>query len=86
MITPGDSPAAPEQYAAVPVSGFNIQADQADQADLSGLVAAAKPEAMARQPQTEALLTSDQGYGEISITAGSSGGAGEDWPSDISPA
>jgi len=82
MITPGDTPAAPGLYAAVPVSGFDIQAPQDD---LPGLAAGAKSEAMARQPQAEALLTSDQGYGEISITAGSPGGAGEDWPSDVSP-
>ena len=82
MITPSDPAAAPEQYAAVQESGFDIQAPQDD---LSGLAAGAKSEAMARQPQSEALLTSDQGYGEISITAGSPGGAGEDWPSDVSP-
>jgi hypothetical protein len=82
MITPGDSPSAPAQYGAVPVSGQDIQAPQAD---LSGAVAASVSEAMARQPDAERLLASPQGYGAFDITSGSSGGGGEDWPSSVAP-
>ena len=82
MMTPSDTPGAPQEYAAVQESGFDIQAPQGD---LSALTAGAQSEAMARQPETERLLSSPQGYGAFSITAGSSGGAGEDWPADVSP-
>jgi hypothetical protein len=82
MITPSDSASAPEQYAAVSVSGTDIQAPQAD---LSGAVSASVSEAMARQPDTERLLQSPQGYGAFSITSGSSGGGGEDWPGSVAP-
>jgi hypothetical protein len=81
MITPGDSPAAPSQYAAVPVSGADIQAPQDD---LSGLVADSVSVTTPRQSQTEALLTSPQGFGldGYDIDAGFSGGGGDDWPND----
>jgi hypothetical protein len=82
MITPSDSPSAPEQYASVPVQPVNIQAPEED---LSGMADAAKSEAMARQPETERLLSSAQGYGEQDITGGYSGGGGEDWPSSVAP-
>lgn len=82
MITPSDPAAAPELYAAVQESGFDILAGQPD---LSGLCSAAQSEAMARQPDTERLLQSPQGYGAFSITSGTSHGGGEDWPSDVSP-
>lgn len=82
MITPSDSASAPEQYAAIPVQPADIQAPQDD---LSGMADAAKSEAMARQPQTERLLSSGQGYGEQDITGGYSGGGGEDWPSSAGP-
>jgi hypothetical protein len=82
MITPADSASSPEDYAAVPVSGTDIQAGQAD---LSGAVAASVSEAMARQPETERLLASPQGYGAFTIASGSSGGGGEDWPSSVAP-
>lgn len=82
MITPSDSPSSPAGYASVPVQPMDIQAPQAD---LSGAVAASVSEAMARQPDTERLLQSPQGYGAFSITSGSSGGGGEDWPSSVAP-
>ena len=90
MITPSDSPSAPAQYAAVPVSGTDIQAPQAD---LSGVFDAANAVAGAgvlygqgpRQQQTEKLIQSPPGFGEFDITAGYSGGGGEDWPSNAEP-
>lgn len=82
MITPGDSPSAPSQYDAVPVQGEDIMAAQDD---LSGAVAASVSEAMSRQPDARALLESPQGFGAFSITSGSSGGGGEDWPSAVAP-
>lgn len=82
MITPADGPSAPEQYAGVAVSGTDIQAPQED---LSGLTATGVSEAMARQPETGQLLESPQGFGAFDITSGTSGGGGEDWPSDVRP-
>ena len=90
MITPSDSPSAPSEYAGVPVSGRDIQAPQAD---LSGVFDAANAVAGAgvlygqgpRQAQTEKLIASPPGYGEFNITAGYSGGGGEDWPADVAP-
>jgi hypothetical protein len=82
MITPSDSASSPSDYAGVPVQAADIQAPQAD---LSGVVAGAVSDAMARQPVTERLLSSPQGYGEFTIAAGSSGGGGEDWPSSVAP-
>ena len=82
MITPADSASAPEQYAGVPVQPMDIQAPEGD---LSAVCDAAQSEAMARQPETRVLLESAQGYGAFSITSGTSGGGGEDWPGDVSP-
>lgn len=82
MITPSDTPGAPEEYAAVQESGFDIQAPQGD---LAALTAGAQSEALARQPETERLLASPQGYGAFSVTSGTSHGGGEDWPSDVTP-
>jgi len=78
MITPADGASAPGPYAGVPVSGMDIQAPQED---LAAMAAACHSEAMGRQPQADALLTSDQGYGEFSITGGYTG----DWPGDVTP-
>lgn len=95
MITPSDSPSSPENYAGVSPSGqgtapYDIQAGQDD---LAGTLAAACALSGAgvlysqgpRQAQTEALLSSPPGYGEFNITAGYSGGGGEDWAGDVSP-
>ena len=88
MITPSDSPSAPEQYAAVPVTGQNIQAPQAD---LTAAVEAAGRLAGAgviypqgpRQAQTETLLSSPQGFATqgYDIDAGYSG----TWSGDVEP-
>lgn len=82
MITPADGASAPSQYSAVPEAAQDIMAPQDD---LSGVAAGAVSEAMARQPETERLLSSPQGFGAFSITAGASGGGGEDWPGSIVP-
>ena len=78
MITPADSPSAPADYAAVAVSGTDIQAPQAD---LSAATAGAKSAALARQPETERVLASGQGYGEFDVTGGYTG----DWPANTEP-
>lgn len=81
MITPADSPGAPELYNAVPVSQVNILAPQQD---LSGMVAAATALANGpRQAQTEMLLSSPQGFAGqgYDIDAGYSG----NWPNDVEP-
>ena len=90
MITPADSPSSPSDYAAVAVQPMDIQAPQAD---LSAAVEAAGRLSGAgivypqgpRQSQTENLLRSPQGYSDFDITAGYSGGGGEDWPGDLTP-
>lgn len=90
MITPSDSPSAPDLYGGVPVSGFGIQAPQADLSQEfdaanaltgAGVLYSQGP----RQAQTEALLNSPAGFGEFDITAGYSGGGGEDWPGNVEP-
>ena len=88
MITPSDSPSAPELYNAVPVQDMNIQAPQAD---LTGAFNAANDLAGAgvlypvgpRQAETEVLLSSPQGFATegYDIDAGYAGG----WPNDIEP-
>lgn len=79
-MTPSDSPSAPAQYAAVAVTGQNIQAPQAD---LSAAVAAAVAAANGpRQAQSDALLTDSD---EMNVSAGYSGGGGESWTSDPRP-
>lgn len=90
MITPSDSASSPADYAAVPSSSFDIQAPQGD---LAGTFDAANAVAGAgvlyppgpRQAQTEALFSSPAGFGEFDITAGYSGGGGEDWPANVEP-
>jgi hypothetical protein len=88
MIMPSDSPSAPGPYADVPVSQMDIMAPQAD---LSGVVAQSVAETGPRQAQTRTLLESPQGFSVGSgtsgydILGGSSGGGGEDWPSDVQP-
>ena len=72
-VMPSDSPSAPSEYAAVPVSGLDIQAPQAD---LSGAVMAAQDAAMARQPEAREVLESAQGYGDFDIMAGYTGSWG----------
>ena len=90
MITPSDSPSAPELYAAVAVSGTDIQAPQGDLSatfDAANAVAGAGVlyPAGPRQQETEKLISSPPGYGEFDITAGYSGGGGEDWPGSVDP-
>jgi hypothetical protein len=89
MITPSDSPASPSDFDAVTPTGTGSRPApydiQAPQADLSGTFNASTAAGLARQPETERLLASPQGYGEFSITTGSSGGGGEDWPSSVEP-
>jgi hypothetical protein len=90
---PADSPGAPAQYAKTegPAAGpasYNIQAGQAD---LSGVTQAAMSSALSRQAQTRTLLESPQGFAVGSgasgydILGGSSGGGGENWPSNVQP-
>lgn len=88
MITPSDSASAPEQYDAVPVQDFNIQAEQpslAKQFTAANSVAGAGVlyPAGPRQAQTEGLLSSPQGFAVegYDIDAGSSSG----WPTNIEP-
>lgn len=88
MITPSDSPSAPGLYEAVPTQDTNIQAPQAD---LSGVFDAANAVAGAgvlypsgpRQAQTEALLSSPQGFAVegYDIDAGFSAG----WDTNVEP-
>lgn len=78
MITPSDSPSSPADYASVTESAVNIQAPLQD---LAGPAAAAHATAMARQPQSESLISSDPGYGEFDITGGWTGG----WPASPDP-
>jgi hypothetical protein len=73
MITPADSPSAPAEYNAVPVTQQDIQAPQEN---LSGMVAAAMSEAMSRQAGAIELLSSPQGYGDFDITGGYTGSWG----------
>lgn len=82
MITPSEPAAVPAQYDAVPLSNFDIQAPQTD---LSGACDAAVSATMPRQADARQLLESPAGYGAVSISSGSSGGGGEDWPSDLRP-
>jgi len=92
MITPSDSPSSPSGYASVPVSGTDIQAGN-DEAAITAAFNGANAVAGAgvlygqgpRQAATEHLIQSPQGYGDFTITAGYSGGGGEDWPGDVAP-
>jgi len=90
MITPSDSPSAPEQYSGVPVQQVNIQAPLP-----TGEVMAAFDSANAEggagflYPMSErirdarTLLESPQGFGSggFDITGGFHG----DWPADVEP-
>jgi len=89
MITPSDSPSAPEQYSGVAVQPFDIQAPSPADA-----VSAAFGQSVAdagagvlypqseRQAQARQLMESPQGYGEQDIDAGTSFG----WPANVEPA
>jgi hypothetical protein len=88
-VTPADSPSAPELFAGVTPHGqgtapYDVQADQAD---FSGLAAAAVAAVGPRQEETRGLLESAEGFGSAgyAIASGSSGGGGDDWPSDVRP-
>jgi hypothetical protein len=88
MITPADSPSAPEQYAAMAVARENIQAPLDD---LTGLVAAAGALSGAdvlypigpRQHESAVMLNSPEGFGldGYDINAGYHGM----WPNDVEP-
>jgi hypothetical protein len=95
MITPSDSPSAPEQYSQVAVQPVNIQAPLAD-----AEITAAFNEAIAlggsgvlypmseRISQAKAMLESPQGFGSggFSVTGGFHGGDGPDgWPANPEP-
>ncbi len=90
MITPSDSPSAPGQYAAVPVSGVNIQAGN-DEAAITSAFSAANADAGAgvlypsseRQQEAKALMESVQGFavGGFDVDAGSAFG----WPNNVEP-
>jgi hypothetical protein len=95
-VTPAASPGAPAQYAAVAPHGqgtapYDVQAPLEDLAAMTeaagrlsgaGIVYPQGP----RQAQTEALLSSPQGFGEQDIDAGWSGGGGDTgWPSNVEP-
>jgi hypothetical protein len=85
VITPSDTPSAPELYAGVPDSGMNIQAPQ-DEAAIAAAMAAANVVADGpRQAAAKTLQESPAGYGDFGITAGFSGSDGETWPADLRP-
>ena len=92
-MTPADSPASPQNYAAVPPhhmgpASYNIQAplqtaeitaafDAANAASGAGVLYPQSP----RQAQTERLLDSPPGFGDFTILAGTTAG----WPADVTP-
>lgn len=88
MITPSDTPSAPDLYAAVPTQAADIQAPQQD---LAGVFDAANRVAGAgvlypqgpRQAETETLLQSPQGFAVegYDIDAGFSAG----WDTNVEP-
>lgn len=88
MITPSDAASAPQQYDAVPVQEFNIQAEQPS---LAKPFAAATSVAGAgvlypqgpRQAATEALMTSPQGFAVEGYDIDSGSAAG--WPTNVEP-
>lgn len=94
-VTPQASPSSPEGFAAVTPHGqgpawYDIQAEMPD---VSGQYASAGAVAGAgvvysqgpRQAAAEAFLYSDQGYGELHITEGFTGGPGGSWTSNPDP-
>lgn len=89
-VTPADSPSAPEQFAGVTPHGrgpapYDIQADLDDLGAMAAAAQAAAGPGSERQMATESFLSSPQGYGEVTILGGASGGGGDDWPSDVRP-
>jgi len=92
MITPSDTPSSPEDYAGVAVQGMNIQAGLQD-GEVTAAMNASTAVAGAgvlypmgpRQAETEALLSSPQGYADFDITSGFTGSHGETWPGDPTP-
>lgn len=82
MITPPDSPAVPGEYAAVPVQPMNIQAPQEDLAAMVQAAVALAGPGGPRQQESETLLS---GADSAHVTAGYSGGGGEDWSSEVQP-
>ncbi len=90
MITPSDSPSAPEQYAAVPVQPADIQVGNDEAAITSAFDAANRDAgqgvlypASERQAQAKALIESDSGFavGGYDIDAGTNCG----WPNNVEP-
>jgi len=78
MITPADSAAAPAEYNAVPVSGFDIQAPQDDLTEAMNAAGAITGAGVVypkgpRQTETVALLNSAQGVGDFDIMSGYTG-------------
>jgi hypothetical protein len=95
QLTPSDSASSPSGFAGVTPHGqgpapYSIQAEMPD---LSGQFAGANAVSGGgglysqgpRQAATEQLLSSAQGYGDFSITAGFSGEPGESWPNNPDP-
>lgn len=83
MITPADSPSSPGDYAAVPVQPVDIQAPAEDLSALTEAAVSLAAPGGPRQAQAQTLLSGADGP---SVTAGYSGGGGEDWPGDPRPA
>jgi hypothetical protein len=83
MITPADSPSSPGNYAAVPVQPLDIQAPTDDLAAVTEAAVSLAAPGGPRQAQSETLLSGADGP---SVTAGYSGGGGEDWTADPRPA
>jgi hypothetical protein len=94
MITPSDSPSAPQQYAEVAVQPVNIQAALPE-----AEVQAAFNESITlggsgvlypmseRIQQARTLLESPQGFGlaGFDVDAGWHGGGGDGWPNNVEP-
>lgn len=83
MITPADSPSSPGNYSAVPVQPADIQPPQQDLSAVTEAAVSLAAPGGPRQAQSETLLTGGDGP---SVTAGYSGGGGEDWLADPRPA
>jgi hypothetical protein len=88
MITPSDTPSAPAQFDAVTPHGqgtapYDVQAPMADLAAMTESAVSLTSPGGPRQSQAETLLSGSDGP---SVTAGYSGGGGEDWPGDPRPA
>jgi hypothetical protein len=83
MITPADSPSSPGNYAAVQVQPLDIQAPTGDLSAVTEAAVSLAAPGGPRQAQSETLLSGADGPG---VTAGYSGGGGEDWPGGPRPA